>query len=73
MSISREDFRNFIKAVEYNNLLKDKLVQCKSLKDLIILAKEHGYFITFENLNYDKTANEFDSWFKESRINPLKY
>ena len=71
--MSREEFRNFVKTVEHNIQVKDKLLKCKTSEDLILIAKKHGYCITLEDLNYDKTATKFESWFKESRINPLKY
>ena len=71
--MSREEFRNFVKTVEHNILVKEKLVQCKTSKDLILLAKNHGYSITFEDLNYDNIAtHQFERCFKESRINPFK-
>ena len=70
--MSREEFRNFVRTVEHNILIKEKLIQCKTLKDLILLAKEYRFNITFEDLNYDKTATQLERWFKESRINPLK-
>ncbi len=70
--MSREEFRNFVKTVEHNILLRDKLVKCKTSRELISIAKKYGYLITLEDLNYDKTATRFESWFKESRINPLK-
>ena len=70
--MSREEFRSFVKTVEHNIIVKEKLSQCKTSKDLICLAKKYGYSITLKDLNYDKTATLFESWFKESRINPLK-
>ena len=70
--MSREEFRNFVRTVERNISLKEKIVQCKTSKDLISFAKSYGYYITLEDLNYDKTATQFKLWFKESRINPLK-
>ena len=70
--MSKEEFRNFVKTVEHNILVKEKLVQWKTSKDLILLAKNHGYSIIFEDLNYDKTATQFERLFKESRINSLK-
>jgi len=70
--MSREEFRNFVKAVEQNFFVKEKLLRCKSSKDLILLAKIYGYSITIEDLNYDKTATQFEHWFKKSRINPLQ-
>tara|TARA_Y100001968_G_C19340564_1_gene709267 strand:- start:715 stop:927 length:213 start_codon:yes stop_codon:yes gene_type:complete len=70
--MGREELRNFVKTVEHNLLLKEKLLECKTSKDLILLAKKYGYSITFEDLDYDKTASKFEIWFKESSINPLK-
>ena len=70
--MSREEFRNFIKTVEHNTLLKEKLLKCKTFKDLIFLANKYGYSITLEDINYDQTASQYEHWFKESKINPLK-
>ena len=71
--MSREEFRNFVKTVEHNIHVKEKLVQCKTSEDLISLAKKYGYSITLEDLNHDKTYTKFEFWFNESKINPLKY
>jgi len=71
--MSREEFRNFVKTVEHNILLKEKILKCKTSKGLILFAKKYGYSITLEDLIYDKTATKFESWFKESKINSLKY
>ena len=70
--MSREEFINFVKTIEHNILLKEKLYQCKTSKDLILLAKKYGYSITIDDFNYDKTASKFGLWFKESKINPLR-
>ena len=70
--MSREEFANFVNTVEHNILLKEKILKCKTSKDLIFLAKKYGYKITLEDLNYDKTATKFKLWFKNSKINPLK-
>ncbi len=37
--MSREEFRNFIKTVEHNILVKEKVLKCQTSKDLILLAK----------------------------------
>ena len=70
--MSREEFRDFIKTVERNILVKEKLVKCKTSEDLILIAEKYGYSITLEDLDYDETATKFESWFKESIVNPLK-
>ena len=69
--MSREDFRSFVKTLEHNLLLKERLVKCKTSKDLIKLAKELGYIISLEDLDYDKTATKAQSWFVESKISIL--
>ena len=60
----REEFKNFVKTVKKNVSAKNKLVKCKTSKDLILLAKKYGYSITLEDLIYNKTANKFELWFK---------
>ena len=37
--MSREEFITFVKKIEHNILLKEKLSQCKTSKDLIFLQK----------------------------------
>ncbi len=71
--MSREEFKNFVKTVEHNILLKEKLVECKTSKDIILLAKKYGFIISIEDFYYDKTASKFESWFTKSRIKALKY
>ena len=70
--MSREEFITFVKTVEHNILLKEKLFQCKTSKDIVLLAKKYGYYITIQDFNYDKIETQFGLWFKESKINPLK-
>ena len=70
--MSREEFRSFVKTVEHNIYLKEKMLQCKESKDLILLAKKYGYTITLEDLDYDQTASRFETWFRKSKINPIK-
>ena len=69
--MSREEFVNFVKTVEHNILVNEKILKCKTSKDLFLLAKKFGYKITLEDLNYDKTATKFEIWFEESKINPF--
>ena len=71
--MSREEFRNFVKTVEHNILIKEKLVQCKTSKEIILLAKKYGYSISSEDFIHDKVATKFEFWIKDSRINALKY
>ena len=71
--MSREEFKNFVNCVEHNIRVKKKLSKCKGRKELILLAKNHGYSVTIKDLEEDKTCTNFDFWFKESRIKPLKY
>ena len=70
--MSREELKNFIKATDQNIILHEKLIQCKTQKDLILLAKQYGYIITLEDVNYNKIATKFESWFRESKINALR-
>ena len=70
--MSREELKNFVKTIERNILLREKLFRCKTAKDFLLFAKKYGYSIQLEDLIYDKTASRFESWFKESTINSLK-
>ena len=70
--MSREELKNFVKTVEHNTFLKEKLMKCKTLNNLITLSKKYGYSLTIEDLIYDKTATKFENWFKKSKLNAIK-
>ena len=71
--MSRDDFKNFVRTVEHNIFLQEKLSQCKTVKDITLLAKNYGYSISLEDFIHDRTATKFESWFIKSKINALKY
>ena len=71
--MSRDDFKNFVRTVEHNIFLQEKLSQCKTVLDITLLAKNYGYSISLEDFIHDRTATKFDSWFIKSKIKPLKY
>ena len=70
--MSREDLKSFVKTIEKNIIVKEKLSKCKSIKDLISLAKSYGYIISIKDLKYDKTATEIENWYQKSRFSPLR-
>ena len=65
--MSREEFKNF-----HNILIKEKLLQCKKSKEIVFRSKNYGYTVTLEDINYDKTATQFELGFNKSKINPFK-
>ena len=71
--MSREEFRNFVKSVEHNIFIKEKLMECKTSKEIIFLAHKYGYSISLKDFIQDKDSTKFEYWVKESRITPLKY
>ena len=71
--MSRDDFKIFVRTVEHNIFLQEKLSQCKKVKDITLLAKNYGYSISLEDFIHDRTATKFESWFIKSKINALKY
>ena len=70
--MSREDLKGFVKTVEKNIIIKEKLSKCKTINDLISLAKSYGYIISIKDLKYDRTATEIDVWYQKSRLSPLR-
>ena len=58
--MSKEEFRNFVKTVEHNILIKEKLVQCKTSKVLFLVAKSVDSLSDMDNFNFDKTANQYE-------------
>ncbi len=70
--MSREDFSNFLNAAERSASLRRRLQKCKDQQMILDLAAQYGFSITVQDLKEDSTAERTETWFKESRISPIK-
>ena len=70
--MSREDFHNFIHAVEHSSSLREKLRLCITQKDVLEIAAKYGFTITNKDLQEDKEAEKIDNHFKTNKISPIR-
>ena len=71
--MSRDDLNNFIHAVEHSFSLRKAIRNCKENQEEILkVAKDHGFKITIKDLQEDSKAEKINSWFKASKIDPIK-
>tara|TARA_Y100001968_G_C19319704_1_gene698562 strand:- start:331 stop:552 length:222 start_codon:yes stop_codon:yes gene_type:complete len=71
--MSRNEFKSFIRAAERNYNLRKELKNCEgSNKEVILLAKKHGFSITLKDFEEDLMAEKTGEWFINSKINPIR-
>ncbi len=70
--MTREEFKNFIKAVERNSILREKVKSSQSINNLLSLAKEYNFKISYKDFLDDKISTKLNEWFETSRIAPIK-
>ena len=70
--MSREDFSDFIHAVEHSTSLRAKLKICINQQEILELAAKYGFTITNKDLEEDKEADKIYNWFKINKILPIR-
>ena len=70
--MSREDLRNFVKAVERNPSIQRALKQCNNRQKLLEIAAKYDFHITQRDLDEDNIAEEIKGWFDISKIAAIK-
>ena len=71
--MSRENLKDFFYAVEHSAKLRETIKkQCDTPSKIIELAQEYGFNITIEDFAQDDEAQRIDSWFKKSKLLPIK-
>ena len=70
--MTREDLKSFIKAAEHRIEIKSELHKIKELIEIKEIASKYGYIITEKDLQEANSLDEFEKWFIDSKIYPLK-
>ncbi len=70
--MTREDFSDFITAIEHRFSLRKELFQTKNLEEIIFLAKKYGFKITKKDFEEEALSDLTENWFRESKIYPTK-
>ena len=66
--MSREGWKDFLRAAERSPSLQRELNACSETKDIIELGKRLGFAICLEDLNQDAQAEAISNWFEQSTI-----
>ncbi len=70
--MTREGLSNFLYAAERSSSLRREIRKCNKIEDLFILAKDYGFSVCLKDIEEDATSTEIDSWFRLSKISPIK-
>jgi len=70
--MSREDLTRFIHSVEHSYTLRKKLKGCKTVTELLELAREYRFTINKNDLEDDEVSERIDNWFRNSVTTPFK-
>ena len=66
--MSREGWKDFLRAAERSPALQRELNACSETKDIIELGKRLGFAMCLDDLNQDAQAEAISHWFKQSTI-----
>ena len=66
--MSREGWKDFLRAAERSPALQRELNACSETKDIIELGKRLGFAICLDDLNQDAQAEAISNWFEQSTI-----
>ncbi len=70
--MTRKEFNDFIYSIERSPKLRRKVRECENKAQLIELAAEFGFLITFKDLSEDSELSQIEQWFQISKIPPIK-
>jgi len=70
--MSRQDFKNFIRALEKNYSIRKEIKDCNSFKELINMAKKFGFQLNIDDIKEDNVSSEIAEWFNKSKITPIR-
>ena len=71
--MSIRDLKSFINTAERNRELRIKIRRCKTHQNLVLLAKEYGFCISFKDFEDEAiAAKAIGDWFEKSKIAPIK-
>ena len=66
--MSREGWKDFLRAAERSPALQRELNACSETKDIIELGKRLGFDMCLDDLNQDAQAEAISNWFEQSTI-----
>ena len=66
--MSREGWKDFLRAAERSPALQRELNACSETKDIIELGKRLGFAMCLDDLNQDAQAEAISNWFEQSTI-----
>jgi hypothetical protein len=66
--MSREGWKDFLRAAERSPALQRELNACSETKDIIELGKHLGFAMCLDDLNQDAQAEAISNWFEQSTI-----
>ena len=71
--MSREELKNFVRAVERNYSLRKEIHRCNSYNDLFHIAQQFGFNISLKDFEEDKNFSDTREWFEKSNLTKIKY
>ena len=66
--MSREGWKDFLRAAERSPALQRELSVCRETKDIVALGKRLGFSLCLDDLNQDPQAEAISKWFEQSKI-----
>jgi hypothetical protein len=66
--MSREGWKDFLRAAERSPALQRELSVCRETKDIVALGKRLGFSLCLDDLNQDPQAEAISKWFDQSTI-----
>ena len=69
--MSRQELKDFIKAVERNYSLKKEVRKCKNNLLIINMARKYGYKINKNDLEEKSVEQMIDNWFQKSNLDKV--
>ena len=66
--MSREGWKDFLRAAERSPALQRELSVCGETKDIVALGKRLGFSLCLDDLNQDPQAEAISKWFEQSTI-----
>ena len=66
--MSREGWKDFLRAAERSPALQRELSVCSETKDIVALGKRLGFSLCLDDLKQDPQAEAISKWFDQSTI-----
>ena len=66
--MSREGWKDFLRAAERSPALQRELSVCRETKDIVALGNRLGFSLCLDDLNQDPQAEAIGKWFEQSTI-----